>query len=392
MRSRRYPSQGQLLLPLLDVLSEVGAAAPREVYPAVAAAVGLPPSVREERTPGGVRAFDRHVRWTEQRARALDLTEASRRNLWRATKKGREFLRFAEPGVITVVLRRPGGEAIWADSFEVLQGLEPGSVDLHFTSPPYLLQQAKEYGGPRTEQEYISWFLPFAREMHRSLRDTGSFVLNMGLGPYLPGVPVRSAYVHRLLLALLDDVGFFLAGEGVWHNPATLPTPAAWVTQQRRAVKDGFELVFWLSKSTWPKADNRRVLVPYSQRQARAMAQGDVFGTRPSGHRVGKGIIKDNGGAIPSRVLIAANTSSNDAYQRRCRAAGVPVHPARFPSALPEWWIRYLTEEGDLVCDPFAGSLTTGEVAESLGRRWIAVERSRTYLDGGALRFGDVAA
>jgi site-specific DNA-methyltransferase (cytosine-N4-specific) len=96
---------------------------------------------------------------------------------------------------------------------------------------------------------------------------------------------------------------------------------------------------------------------------------------------------RDNGGAIPSRVLVAANTNSQDRYQRACRAKGLPVHPARFPEALPDWWIRFLTEEGDQVVDPFAGSLTTAAVASRLGRRWLAIEQSGAYLEGGAERF-----
>ena len=148
----------------------------------------------------------------------------------------------AAPGVVTVVLRRPDGEAVWADAMPVLQGLAPESVDLYFTSPPYHLQRAKEYGSFESERAYIEWLVPFAQEMHRTLRGTGSMVLNLGLGPYVQGSPTRSPLVHRLVLRLLDDLGWHLAGEHVWVNPACLPSPAEWVTRRRVQVKDGYEL------------------------------------------------------------------------------------------------------------------------------------------------------
>lgn len=276
---------------------------------------------------------------------------------------------------------------LWADAMDVLRGFEPGSVDLYFTSPPYLLLRPKEYRGPATEREYIDWITPFAREMHRTLKDSGSLVLNLGLGPYLPGVPVRSAYVHRLILALLDEIGFHLAGEHFWHNPAALPAPAPWVTQQRRQTRDGVELLVWFSRTAWPKADNRRVLRPYSAAQRKMMERGWRPAIRPSGHDLTGNMAADNGGSIPDRLITVANTVSKDQYQRLCRERGIPVHPARFPAALPEFFIKLLTEPGDLVVDPFAGSLTTGRVAEDLGRRWVGVERAKAYVDGGLLRF-----
>jgi site-specific DNA-methyltransferase (cytosine-N4-specific) len=46
-----------------------------------------------------------------------------------------------------------------------------------------------------------------------------------------------------------------------------------------------------------------------------------------------------------------------------------------------------LTEPGDTVLDIFAGSNTTGEAAERLGRKWIALEPNQDYLIGSAFRF-----
>ena len=63
------------------------------------------------------------------------------------------------------------------------------------------------------------------------------------------------------------------------------------------------------------------------------------------------------------------------------------VHPARFPSKLPEFFIRLLTEPGDLVVDIFAGSNTTGFVAEQENRYWLAFEKELQYLATSSFRF-----
>ena len=76
----------------------------------------------------------------------------------------------------------------------------------------------------------------------------------------------------------------------------------------------------------------------------------------------------------------------------RLRAAGLPIHPARFPYALPEFFIRFLTEPRQLVVDPFAGSNVTGAVADSLGRRWLSVDVDEEYLRGSAARFEKLQA
>jgi site-specific DNA-methyltransferase (cytosine-N4-specific) len=70
-----------------------------------------------------------------------------------------------------------------------------------------------------------------------------------------------------------------------------------------------------------------------------------------------------------------------------CKAIGVKRHPARFPSKLPEFFVRFLTDPGDLVLDIFAGSNTTGMVAEAERRRWLGFELEVEYVAASAFRF-----
>jgi site-specific DNA-methyltransferase (cytosine-N4-specific) len=110
---------------------------------------------------------------------------------------------------------------------------------------------------------------------------------------------------------------------------------------------------------------------------------------RPSGHDIGAGFGKDNGGAIPPNLLQISNSESNGQYLAGCKMVGEKQHPARFPAKLPEFFIRMLTEPGDLVLDIFAGSNTTGQVAQTERRRWLAFELSREYVGASAFRFLD---
>jgi DNA modification methylase len=287
------------------------------------------------------------------------------------------------------------GDAYLADALDVLKAVPDASVNAVVTSPPYALHFKKEYGNAE-KRDYLDWLLPFAAEIRRVLTDDGSFVLNIG-GSYNQGTPTRSLYHFKLLIALVEQTGFFLAQECFWFNPAKMPMPAEWVTVRRVRIKDAVEYVWWLSKTPWPKADNRRVLRPYSPDMERLNRRGLRRTTRPSGHIVKPGFSRVSpGGSIPPNVveeelptdlLKFGNNSANDVYTERCKETGTKIHPARFPAALPEFFIKLLTDEGDIVLDPFAGSNTTGAVAEKLQRRWIAVEKVEAYLEASKFRF-----
>ncbi len=279
------------------------------------------------------------------------------------------------------------GATYLGDSLEIIKTIPENSINLILTSPPFALTRKKEYGNESADK-YIEWFLPFAYEFKRVLAEDGSFVLDLG-GAYLPGNPIRSIYQYELLVRLCKEVGFYLAQEFYHYNPSRLPTPAEWVTIRRIRVKDSVNSVWWLSKTPHPKADNRKVLKPYSKSMKNLLEKGYKAKLRPSGHDISDKFQKDNKGAIPPNLLEIANTESNSAYMRRCKQAGIKPHPARFPRGFAEFFIKFLTDEGDIVLDPFAGSNTTGFVAETLQRRWMSFEINENYLIGSKYRFDD---
>lgn len=322
-----------------------------------------------------------------------DMGTQAKLNFNSNTSNGLQSLVGAEPCYET-----PDGIAVVGDSLEVLRRMPDNSVSLVLTSPPYALHFKKAYGN-KDKHEYIEWMLPFAHEIRRVLKDDGSFVLNIG-GSYNKGVPTRSIYHFKLLVALVEEVGLHLAQECFWYNPAKMPMPAEWVTVRRIRVKDSVEYVWWLSKTPHPKADNTKVLRAYSKDMIRLNQRGLRATTRPGGHIVKESFANtQSGGSIPPNVieedvaedmLRFGNNSANDRYTLKCKEAGIKIHPARFPAALPDFFIRLLTDRDDIVVDPFAGSNTLGMVAEKLCRRWIAIEQNEEYLRASRFRFEEL--
>ncbi len=315
--------------------------------------------------------------------RHLYLQQTSRENL-KSKVEEESFLY----GVLEPDLYRETelGKIYHGDSLGLLHGkLETSSVDLIVTSPPFGLVRKKSYGNEDADQ-YVEWFRPFAEGMSRVLKEKGSLVIDIG-GAWKQGIPTRSLYHFELLITLCRDYGFHLCQEHYWWNPSKLPTPAEWVNIRRVRVKDAVNCIWWLSKTPWPKASNRRILSPYSSSMKALLKNGYTPKLRPSGHDISDKFGKDNGGSVPPNLLALANTESNGVYQDYCRANKLPVHPARFPARIPEYFVRMLTDMGDLVVDPFAGSCVTGEVAETLKRSWVCCELNEDYLKGAMARF-----
>src|SRR6266540_1410078 len=255
------------------------------------------------------------------------------------------------------------------------------------TSPPFALQRQKDYGNP-DQDEYVDWLAKFGRLVQTKLRDDGSFVLDLG-GAYRKGVPTRSLYNFHVLLRFCEQLGFFLAEDFYWFNPSKLPSPIEWVNKRKLRAKDSVNTVWWFSKTEWPKANVSRVLTEYSDRMRRLLADPAGFYSpkkRPSGHDISAGFGTDNGGAIPSNLLSIPNSESNSSYLAACKTLNIQAHPARFPPKLPEFFIRFLTEPNDIVVDIFAGSNTTGMVAEAEGRRWLALDQELEYLASSVFR------
>lgn len=283
------------------------------------------------------------------------------------------------------------GEMIKGTAEQVLKAdamdMFKGKVQLIFTSPPFPLNRKKKYGNLQGDA-YVAWLASFAELFREFLAPNGSLVMELG-NAWEQGRPVMSTLALEALLDFLRIGQLYLCQQFICYNRAKLPTPAQWVNVERIRVKDSYTHVWWMAPNHRPKADNRRVLKPYSAAMRKLLETRNYnSGKRPSEHDIGaESFLTDNGGAIPSNVLEFANTSASDPYQDYCRKHQLISHPARMPLGLAEFFIKFLTEPGDLVLDPFAGSNTTGAAAEQLERRWIAIEPQEDYIRGSVGRF-----
>lgn len=282
------------------------------------------------------------------------------------------------------------GAAYLGDALDLMKRQRKNTVDLIVTSPPFALLRKKRYGNVDAG-EYVEWFIPFAREFKRILKPKGSLVIHIG-GSWIKGKPVKGIYQYELLVTLHRNLNFYLAQDLFWFNTAKLPGPAQWVTVNRWRLKDAVDQIWWLSKTPHPKADNRRVRKEYSNAMKELLRNKSYYKpnvVRPSGHRISDKFYKKHNGAIPPNIFTCSNTDSQSKYIKLCRMYKVKPHPARYPRKIPEFFIKFLTNRGSKVLDPFGGSNVTGEVAETLDRKWICIDIEVDYLRGSLFRFFD---
>jgi len=304
------------------------------------------------------------------------------------------------------------GKLILGDCEKILTGDYQkrlnGKVQLILTSPPYPLNRKKSYGN-LSGREYKKWFVSLAPLFGELLTPTGSIVIELG-NSWIRGRPVQSLLHLECLLGFVKHpkADLRLCQQFICYNPARLPSPAQWVTINKIRATDSFTHLWWIARTDFPKADTTKVQRPYSQAMKTLLRTRSYNnGSRPSQHQISEtGFLSDRGGSTPQNlfelerldlsrdprlpsVIDFANTSSNDFFLKYCREKKIDPHPARMPAGLAAFFIQMLTEKGDLVLDPFAGTNTTGFIAEDAGRRWLALERDKKYVRQSKIRFKD---
>lgn len=283
-------------------------------------------------------------------------------------------------------------------------------VQLVLTSPPFPLNNKKKYGNLNGD-EYLQWFTELAELFSSVLTPNGSIVIELG-NAWEKGRPIQSLLHLNSLMSFVNNekAGLRLCQEFICHNPARLPSPAQWVTINRIRAIDSFTHIWWMSNSDYPKADNRRILRPYSKSMKKLLqSQSYNAGKRPSEHVISEeSFLINNKGSIshnvlelepiddskiprlPYSMLSCANTKSNDFFTKNCKLRGIVPHPARMPLEIASFFIDFLTDEGDLVLDPFGGSNTTGFCAERAKRKWISIDADKNYIEQSKIRFEEL--
>lgn len=252
---------------------------------------------------------------------------------------------------------------ICGDCLEALREYPSDFFDLIVTSPPYADSRKKTYGGI-PPHKYVQWFLPRAEEFLRVLKPSGTFILN--IKEKVSGGE-RDTYVIELILALREQ-GWLWTEEFIWHKKNC--HPGKWPNRFR----DAWERCLQFNKSRQFKMYQESVMVPmgeWATTRLKHLGKNDV---RRFNSQVGSGFGKNISNwvgrdkAYPSNVLHLATETGNR------------NHSATFPVALPEWFIKLFTKEGDWVLDPFVGCGTTCEAAQNLSRNCVGIDILPAYV------------
>jgi DNA modification methylase len=371
--------------------SDTGRVPNTELYDRVADRMKLSTSARKQREKVGTKQeqhnlFHRSVRWQQQTMRHMGLIERveGERGLWALIAPSKK-LHTPIVSARLVAFSTRLGMAVWGDSLDTLKGLQE-PVHLLFTSTPYLLNKARDYGNPANEAEFVDFIVAVVEPVMRTLVPGGSVCLNLGQDAFVKGTPARSLFLERVTLALHDRLGLWLMDRSVWNNPSKPPGPVIWASRDRVQLNSSYEFVLWFTNDPHQvRADNRRVLEPHTEQQLKLIARG---GERRHA-QYGDGVYVINHGdyrhATPGRIprnVMTLGHRCRDTLQLRCiaRDLGLPAHGATFPTRLPEFWIRFLTEPGDLVLDACGGWGKTAIAAQRLERRWVIVDKVLDYL------------
>lgn len=301
-----------------------------------------------------------------------------------------------------VVYNTNKGIQYYGDSFKLIQDKEflkefSGKINLIFTSPPFDLKNPKEYGN-LVETEYIEWLSDFALPLSNLLTADGSIVIELG-NSWNRNLPTFDLTPIKTLIKFQEKGQLHLCQEIICQNPSRLPSPASYVNKDRIRLKDSYTRLWWFSKTPNPKADNSKILIPYSDSMQKLIKNKKFnSGIRPSGHNISpKGFLKDNGGAILSTFIKKnieinnsfefSNTNSDSNYYKFCSNNNLRRHPARMQKEIVEIFVKFLTDSNDTVLDIFSGSNTTGFVAEKLNRNWVSIDLDLDYCIGSSIRF-----
>lgn len=362
-------------------------------------AMGLDVETRQEKAPVG-RSGQKHnlharkVRWFQQTLKKAKILERipGQRGHWRMTPEAMGEERTATPGIALVAFSTKLGVAIWASWKDVFPLLDE-PIHCLITSPPYPLAKPRNYGNPKID-EYTDFITEALEPIVKNLVPGGTICLNVSADIFEPGLPARSLYRERLVLALCDRLGLYKLDELVWASGSKPPGPIAWASKERMMLNVGWEPVYLFTNDPRASiANNRRVLKPHTPRQQRLIERGGesrMVENSDGAYKVKPGSYGNQTlGAIPKNVLQFGHACrSQQSVKASARQRGLQTHGAPFPLALADFLVRYLTEPGQLVVDNMSGTITVGEAAEINDRRWICTERIWDHIAAGAARFG----
>lgn len=338
----------------------------------------------------------RALRFRQQDLKREGLLERdpTKRGVWRLTTIGKQKFVRPEPRRVLLAYSTRLGLALWGAAEDVASRIDQ-PVHLLLTSPPYPLAKPRAYGNPPIH-EYIDFILRSLEPLLPKLVNGASLVLNLSQDIFNPGSPARSTVLERLTIACEDKLGLHLIDRICWHNPSKMPAPVRYASMNRTHLNFGWEPCLWFSNDPSAlRSDNRRVLIPHTERHKQLMAKGGEARSRVHSDgayrlRPGSSFAKETEGRIPRNVLTLGHAcAGQQAYKEAAKALGLPAHGAPFPEAFVRFFVEFMTRRGDHCVDLFSGSGTLGTVCEDLGRTYTLGELFGENLRGAAERVKD---
>ena len=243
--------------------------------------------------------------------------------------------------------------------------LEPGSVDVVVTSPPYNVGiRYKRYDDTQPRKEYLNWLGEWADVVKEVLAENGSLFLNVGSVPRDPWVPfevlgvMRSRFVLQNVIHWIKSIA--LLKEDVGNYPGITGDVAVGhykPINSKRFINDCHEYIFHLTKNGGVELDRTAIGVPY-QDKSNIARWATVGGDRRC---------RGNTWFVPYRTILSRDKER--------------PHPATFPAKIPAMCIKlHGLERVRLVCDPFLGIGHTALACVELGVDFVGYEIDPAYF------------
>lgn len=281
------------------------------------------------------------------------------------------------------------------DCFELIKWIPDNSIDLIVTSPPYA--DIVNYGkniSIKKPNEYVNWLLPLFNEIQRVLTPSGSFILNINDNC---SNGLRNPFIYELIHRSQQETKLKFYDTYIWHKKNGIPNGSTKRFRNNTEfifhfVKDQKKLKFYMDRVLREPAESYKDRAKYDVKN-----HGDTI----DGKRGNKKIMK-------IKYLTGSTNKTKDGYELPTTERTLPFlirpdnvvrfltagasrdntikHPAPFYKDLPAYYIKFLTDEGDTVLDPFGGIMTTGLACKELNRNFIGMELNEKYAEFGHKR------
>lgn len=241
------------------------------------------------------------------------------------------------------------------DCMDVLNHFEDNSIQLIITSPPYNV--GKEYEQKTSLDNYVAWQKEVIQLCVQKLAPTGSICWQVG--NFLSGTGVNAEVfpLDMVLYPIFKEFELKLRNRIIWTYGHGLNSTYRFSGRH--------ETILWFTKTDNNNEyvfnlDDVRIPQKYPGKKGYKGSNAGLF----SGNPLGKN---------PGDVWDIPNVKGNHIEKTE--------HPCQFPLALAKRLIKALSNEGDIVFDPFMGVGTAPIAALELKRRGVGSDYMKSYYE-----------